>query len=74
MFAALRTTRSGCSMRDGGRVGNDGFLILSPVILEEGDTAPMLEASRLARSGGSRNGGGRAGWSGFLIPSPVTLS
>jgi hypothetical protein len=37
IFGALRATCSGCSTRSGGHVGSDGFLILSPATLEEGD-------------------------------------
>ena len=42
IFGALRTTRSGCSRRGGGRVGSDGFLTLSPVTLEESDAGGLI--------------------------------
>jgi hypothetical protein len=78
-FGALRTTRPRCSTTGGGRVGSDGFLILS----EEGDAGRLIgtavsdespcNTSRLARPGGTSNGV-RAGRGGFLIPSPVILT
>jgi hypothetical protein len=84
IFGALRATCSGCSTRSGGHVGSDGFLILSPATLEEGDaggstgTAVSDESpcstSPLARPGGIRSGGGRVGRCGFLIPPPATLT
>ncbi|KAF8500467.1 hypothetical protein F5888DRAFT_1888551, partial [Russula emetica] len=47
IFGVLRMTRSGCSTRGGGRVGNDGFLILSPVTLEEGDAGGLTGTAHL---------------------------
>ena len=83
IFDALRTTRPWCSTTGGGRVGSDGFLILSPVTLLEGDAGGLIgtavsdespcSTSRLARPGGTSNSV-RAGRGGFLIPSPVTLT
>ena len=71
-------------MKGGGHVGSDGFLILSPVTLEEGDAGGLIgtevldelpcSTSWLAHPGGIRSGGGRTGWGGFLIPSTVTLT
>jgi hypothetical protein len=65
-------------MKGGGRVGSDGFLILSPVILEKGDagglTGTAVPDESPARPGGIKIGGERAGRGRFLIPSPVTLT
>ena len=75
----LRTTRSGCSTRGGGRVGSDGFLTLSPVTQEGSDAGGLTgtavsdespcSTSQLTRPGGIRSGGGGAGRGGFLILS-----
>jgi hypothetical protein len=73
IFDALRTRRSECSTRGGGRVGSDGFLILSTVTLEEG-TAGSNKSPCSTSQRGNRSGGGRGERVGFLlIPSPVTL-
>ncbi len=83
IFGTLRTTRSGCSKRGGGRFGRDGFLIISPVTLDEGDVGgptgtavsdkSPCSTSELARPGSVRSVGGRGGRGSILILLPVTL-